>query len=437
MGKSIRYIIFSIILLFSGLTVSAQGSGAYGSYSPYSVYGIGEISRQGNAFTQSMGGIGIATRNRRFINYLNPAAVTARDTLAFMADFGISQKNTYFRQGGMKSANNTFNIYNLVMSFPIWKSSAFMVGLVPFSDVGYDFSSYVDDDIIAGTGNINYKSSGSGGIYQIFIGAGATFWKRFSLGAELDILFGNIEKNSDTQISRPDFRSVNSGSKINSRGVTGKLGLQYEQPLGKNLSMLIGTTYRFRSKMRGQSTDYNYGIQSSVVDSVKTEIIHLSKSGLKFGDELGVGISLKGGEDWNVEFNYIRQDWRKSGMDAVNGFAVNGDMTFKSSVSHSFRAGFEIVPNKNDIRYYLRRCAYRGGFYYDRANYKINGKNVDGFGLTLGVTLPVWRWYNGISLGLDLGQKGTIKNNMVRERYFRFFIGFNIHDIWFQKTRYK
>ena len=436
MGKSIRYILLTV-LLFAGIGLSAQNNGAYGSYSPYSLYGIGEMSRQGNAFTQSMGGIGIATRNRRFINYMNPAAVTARDSLAFMADFGISQKNTYFKQGGLKSANNTFNISNLLISFPIWRSSAMMVGIVPFSDVGYDFSSRVDDDIIADTGNITYSSSGTGSVYQIFLSAGATFWRRLSFGVEWDIYFGNIDKLTSTNIDKSDYRSVSNGNKLNIRGMTGKLGLQYEQKLTKDVSMILGGTYRFRSKMKGLSTNFNYGVQSQVVDSVKTEILQLKDNGLKFGDELGVGIAFKGGENWTAEFNYTRQDWRNSGMDAVEGFAVEGDMTFKSSVSHSFRAGFEIVPNRNDIRYYFRRCAYRGGVYYDRSNYKINGNPVDGYGLTLGLTLPVYRWYNGISLGVDLGQKGSLKNNLVRERYFRFMIGFNIHDIWFQKTRYK
>ena len=425
------------VLLCLGAGLSAQNNGAYGSYSPYSLYGIGEMSRSGNAFTQSMGGVGIATRNRRFINILNPAAVTARDSLAFMADFGLSQKNTYYRQNGKNSANNTFNLNDLVMSFPIWRTSAMMVGITPFSDVGYDFSSQVDDDIIADTGAIDYNASGTGGVYQVFIGAGATFWRRFSIGAELDIFFGNIEKLTSTTLAHGDYRSVNSGDKLNIRGTSGKFGLQYEQKLGGDISLIAGATYRLRTNMKGQATSFNYGTQSGVVDSVRTEIIRLKENGLKFGDELGIGIAVRGGENWTAEFNYVRSDWRNAGMDAVNGFAVKGDMDFTASVSHSFKAGFEIVPNRNDVRYYLKRCAYRGGLYYDRAHYKVNGNPVDGFGMTLGVTLPVWRWYNGISLGVDFGQKGSLKNNLVRERYFKFMIGFNIHDIWFQKTRYK
>ena len=120
---------------------------------------------------------------------------------------------------------------------------------------------------------------------------------------------------------------------------------------------------------------------------------------------------------------------------------MKGNMNFTPAVSQSFRAGFEIVPNRNDIRYYLKRCAYRAGVYYDQEYYKVNGNDIHTYGITLGVTLPVFRWYNGISIGVDFGQrafnpKSASESNVVREQYVAFNLGFNIHDIWFQKPRY-
>ena len=172
------------------------------------------------------------------------------------------------------------------------------------------------------------------------------------------------------------------------------------------------------------------------MDSLKYTVDTLSAAGMKFGDEIGVGISVKNGEKWSAEFDYVRSDWRSSGMDKAPGFSSVGKSSFTSSVSQSFRAGFEIVPNRNDIRYYLRRCAYRAGVYYDQSYYRLDGKDVNTIGITLGVTLPVFRWYNGISLGVDLGQRGNKNDGMIRERYAMFVVGFNIHDIWFQKPRY-
>jgi len=436
MINKIERVLLIAVFFVMGAVASAQ-DGTYGAYSPYSIYGIGDISKQGTAFNKSMGGVGVATRNRRFINYLNPAAVTARDSLSFMADFGLAQSNNVFRQGDLKSAHNTFNIYNFVMSFPIYRSSAFMVGITPFSDMGYDFSSVeTDPNIIGNTGNISYDSFGTGSVYQLFAGAGVTFWKRLSLGAELIYYFGNLDKVTNMDYSNSSYRSVNSGSDLMVRGVTGKFGLQYEQKIAGDVSVTIGATYRLGTGMKGEATNYRYANQSGVTDTLKYSAVGLKGAGVRFADELGVGIAVKGGEKWMAEVDYLRSDWRKSGFDAAQGFGVSGDSKFSSTVSQSFRAGFEIVPNRNDIRYYFRRCTYRAGLYYDQAYYKLDGANVNTMGVTLGITLPVFRLYNGLTLGVDFGQKAHSRNNMIRERYAMFVIGFNIHDIWFRKVQY-
>lgn len=434
-SKIERILLLTVFLIIS-VCVSAQ-DGTYGAYSPYSIFGIGDISKEGTAYNKSMGGTGIANRNRRFINYMNPAAVTARDSLSFMADFGLTESNSVFKQGDIKSAHNTFNIYDFVMTFPIYKSSAFMVGITPFSDMGYDFSSIEkDQEIIGNTGNITYDSYGTGSVYQVFAGAGVTFWKRFSLGAEIIYYFGNLDKITNMDYSNSSYRSVNSGSELMVRGLTGKFGLQYEQKIAGDVSVVVGATYRMGTNMKGYSTNYRYANQSSVTDTLKYSVDTLAHSGIRFGDEIGVGIAVKGGERWSAEFNYLRSDWSKSGFDNAPGFSAIGDSKFSSTVSQSFRAGFEIVPNRNDIRYYLKRCSYRAGIYYDQAYYKLDGHNVNSMGITLGMTLPVFRYYNGISLGLDMGQRASTRNNMIRERYITFNIGFNIHDIWFRKVQY-
>ena len=232
------------------------------------------------------------------------------------------------------------------------------------SSIGYDFSSIeTDPDIVGSTGNISYDSYGTGSVYQAFAGAGVTFWKKLSLGAEIIYYFGNIDKVTDMNYSDGSYRSLNIGSELMLRGTTGKFGLQYEQRLGGDISMVVGATYKLGTDMKGYATNFRYADQSTITDTLKFSVDTLARSGVRFGDELGLGISFKGGEKWSAEFNYLRSDWRNSGMDTAPGFAISGDSKFSATVSNSFRAGFEIVPNRNDIRYYLRRCAYRAGVY--------------------------------------------------------------------------
>jgi hypothetical protein len=205
--------------------------------------------------------------------------------------------------------------------------------------------------------------------------------------------------------------------------------------------MIVGATYKLGTGVKGYTTDYRYANQSSVTDSLKYSVDTLAGKGVRFADELGVGISLKGGDKWSAEFNYLRSDWRNSGMETAKGFSVVGDSRFTTTISDSFRAGFEIVPDRNDIRHYFNRCAYRAGAYYDKAYYKLDGNAVNSMGITFGMTLPIetdnsYGRYNGISLGVDIGQKANARNNMIRERYVMFVVGFNIHDLWFRKHQY-
>jgi hypothetical protein len=313
-----------------------------------------------------------------------------------------------------------------------------MVGVTPFSDVGYDFSSIEKNpEIIGNTGNISYDSYGTGGIYQLFIGAGVTFWDRLSLGAEAIYYLGNIDKVTNMDYSNSSYRSLNSGNELSVNAFTGKFGLQYEQKLGSDISMTIGATYRLGTGMKGYATEYRYANMASLSDTLRYNVDTLAGSGVRIADEIGVGIAIRKGDKWTAEFNYLRSDWTKSGFERSRGFAAEGESKFTSTVSQSFRAGFEIVPNRNDIRYYFKKCAYRAGVYYDQAYYKLDGNNVNSLGLTLGLTLPVFRLYNGLSLGVDVGQRASARNNMIRERYAKFVIGFNIHDLWFRKVQYQ
>lgn len=425
------------LLLFPGGFVFAQ-DGTYSGYSPYSVYGIGELSAGGTATTRMMGGAGIGMRNRRILNLLNPAAVTARDSLSFMADFSMSATNTLYQQDGFTSAHNTFNINSLALSFPIWRSSAMLVGLTPVSNMGYHFSTTVTDPALVGrVGNVEYTSSGSGSVYQLMIAGGATFWNRLSVGAEFQYYFGNLSKATTLTFEETSQRDIDNGFNLSLHSPSLKLGVQYEAALPDNLFLTAGATWRMKAPLRGYVDDYQIATVSSVSDTLRFQTDTLARS-VSLPQELGFGLSLRKGDRWAANLDFTLADWTASGFDGQRGFANKGALPFAASVSRSIRGGFEFTPNRYDARYYLRRVTYRGGAYYNQAYYRVGGHRIDAFGLTFGLTLPINnRLYNGVSLGLELGRRGSMADGLVRETYVNFHIGFNIHDIWFRKYRYE
>jgi len=427
----------SVALVVFGHGAFAQ-TGAFSQYSPYSVFGIGDLYSQGTAYSKTMGGVGIAGRDVRYINYLNPAAVTVRDTLSVLFDVSFYSGNNRYGQGGFTSANNTLNVNNISFSFPIWRSLAFSAGLSPFSSVGYDYSYSVDDkELIAEAGGVTYTSGGMGSLYQGFAGLGFDIGKRLSVGGQLLYYFGNIDKETKVEFGSSSQRSIYSGHTLQLNALGGKFGVQYEQPLG-NKYLTLGATYRTSSKLKGYITEYKEAQISSLVDTLVNVVDTLSRGNVKIASEIGFGVSFRKPDKWSVEIDYTMSDWGGTNMFSTAGLSnVAENVTFTTSKYQSVRAGFEFIPNRNDIRYYLRTCSYRVGAYWKREYYRVNGNTVDAYGLTLGMTLPVFRWYNGISVGVDLGQRGSLKGDMTRERYVNFVVGFNIHDLWFVKPRYE
>ena len=435
--------IFSSLLLalatlaFAGLGAKAQ---TYGSYTPYSIYGVGDLALPGTAYNKTMGGVGIANRNHRFLNPLNPAAITARDTLSFMADYSLFQDNKLFRQGDMRSVSNTMNIADCIISFPIWKSSAMMFGIMPYSDTGYGYGYQVEDpNIIGRTGNISYTASGKGSLYQVFAAAGVTFWRRLSLGAEFIYHFGKIEKTFVESFTDASYNGASNGHVLQLTAPSWKVGMQYEQPLGTKSSITLGATYKAAARLSGNVESYRYSTGTAASDTLyyKTGV----PGAVSLASEKGAGICFRYADKFMAEFDYTRSDWRGSGLDSREGFTGNitsgaGRTVFTSALSESYRIGFEYVPNRSDIRYYYKKIAYRAGAYWKKDYFLLDGNPVNAYGITLGATLPVFRLYNGITVGMDFGQRGSIKGNMIRETYCNFSIGFNLHDIWFVKNRY-
>ena len=421
--------IAALLLLVPAGSANAQTDGTYGGFSPYSIFGVGNMHQGGTAWNRGLGGVGIAARSNRYVNILNPASVTARDSLSFMSDFGLNGRVAVFQEGGKRAANTVVNIDDFVISFPMWRNTAFMAGVRPVSDVGYRISSSV---VNVDTGTQSFVSAGNGGVYQFFAAAGVTVWKRLSLGAQFNYNFGNINKKAALSYSDASYRSSNSGDSLQVRSISAKLGLQYAQPLGNAASLTFGATYQLSSKLKGYSIHYR---ELGSYDRTRSSAT-LDEKGMKMGDELGLGIAYKYSDKFLAELDYTRSDWSRSKLDQVSGFSNVGDAVFTPSVGQSFRAGMEWTPNRSDIRYFLRRCTYRAGVYFDQSYYRVDGVPVNAVGITLGMTLPIFRWYNGLSFGLDLGRRG-LATTQVKENYFGFSVGLNMFDIWFQKRPYE
>lgn len=430
--KKIRKGVILLTLVLFSQQVIAQTTDALSSFTPYSIFGLGDVIRPGTSFNKGMGGIGIGVRDHRSINYLNPAAISERDTLSFMLDFGMEQQNFYMSGNNTKSAYNAFDMHHLILTFPIYKKSAMVVGITPYSSVGYKFEeTETDPAIVAEMGDVKYQRYGIGGINRLFIGGSVKLTKKLSFGAEGIYYFGTIDRYSNILFnSSSAYRRINTGFDYVVGSFSGKFGLQYSQKISKDFNLTLGATYLVKSQLSGDLTRYSMAVNSAgTIDTVTFNII--SRTQLEIPTEIGLGVSLRKSDSWMIGADYVRQDWRNA------NFAATPGVNFEPSLSNTYKFGFEFTPNRYDVRYYFRRVTYKGGAYYEKSYMNIEGNQINSVGLTLGANFPIYRWYNSLGIAVDMGQRGSLKNNMVRERYLMFVVNIGLHDIsWFRKHKY-
>lgn len=94
------------------------------------------------------------------------------------------------------------------------------------------------------------------------------------------------------------------------------------------------------------------------------------------------------------------------------------------------------LPQYNSFSNYWKRITYRAGLKYEKTGIVLNNTSIDDFGISFGLTLPV-KSFSNITFGAEYGQKGTTSQNLIKENYFNFKIGFTLNDKWFQKTKYQ
>ena len=423
----------------------AQADVAFDAFSPYSMYGIGNLETLSNQNSMAMGGIAIGCRDNSILNWVNPAAVTARESRSFMLDFGVTQKNILYTadaatsiedtdSGKLRSVNNMFNIHHIVASVPLGKRVAVKAGLMPYAATGYSFvSREYADNVLLEMGDVNYSKAGKGGIYQVVLGAGWKIIDNLSIGFDGIYYLGNTIHQSTTNFAtNSHYRKITRTWSSVSRGIGGKAGVQYTVNVAKDMPLTLGATYLVGGAMGGDFSDVVMATTTNTQDtiaSVNTPIDY------KIPGEIGAGFTLRKTDKWMFGFDYTRQDWSKTTFTNAPGIDVSTRCT------QSFRLGGEITPGKYDFRHYSRRMTYRAGLYHTQGYIAVGGVPINSTGLTFGMSFPIAlssdTRLTSIAVSVDIGQTGTLASNLVKENYVKINVGVNLFDTWFHKSLYK
>ena len=198
-----------------GQTVSSTSSG---TNSPYSQYALGELVDPSGGVGKGMNGLGIAYRDHAQVNHLNPASYSAIDSLSFIFDLGLSGQISNFEEGNKRVNARSANFEYAVAAFRAFRHVGVSFGLVPFTNVGYDYShsDYVDNSM---TTKYTNSYSGTGGLHQAYVGIGAQPFKGFSVGVNVSYLWGDITRTITNAYSDAYINSMTKSYEANVRKI--------------------------------------------------------------------------------------------------------------------------------------------------------------------------------------------------------------------------
>lgn len=417
-------LILPIFILALGHHSNAQTLGN----SPYSSYGIGDQKYDNSVETKAMGGIAtayVSDFNNHF-NFQNPAANQNLEITSLKIQ-GTNENQ--FLKSNQNSKHNSAYISGISLAFPLSKSVKFGLGYQPYSSKDYNI---INDEIVDGITERQHLY-GNGSINLLQAAVGYTITPEFSLGLNTNLYFGKLYDNeaiSNSGSTLIDHSEHNVS--LNSFNFT--LGSVYQKKLKNNKKLTLGATYTF-----GNTSDFEHQFSQStyyISNSEKIYTHQLTQDKQKVKNTLPQEFSLGVGYGHDAKWFISSQIQYKNGVN--NTTAVSSDFSYQNA--YKISAGGWYLPNYNNFRNYFSRVTYRYGAFYEKGNLKVDGIDINRYGIGLGASFPFQKSninrMSSIDLALELGQRGTLKNNLVRENFVNLTIGINFANKWFEKQYY-
>jgi hypothetical protein len=427
-----KLIISSLFLGTICLSASAQS----GTNSPYSQYGLGILSDQSQGFNRGMNGLGIGLRNGNQVNYLNPASYSSIDSLTMLVDMGLSLQLTNFKEKGNKVNARNANFDYVVASFRLFPKFGLAAGVVPFTNIGYNYS--FTEKVGTSTTTTTQTYNGDGGLHQVFLGFGWNPFAGLSLGANASYLWGTYHKVLGVTSNSANVNNITKEyySSISSYKID--LGLQWEQKIGKNDAFVIGATMGLRHKLGADASvsiknvNSQTGVSQSSADTVSNAFsIPLT---------IGGGMSYRHGNKWLVGVDYSLQKWGELDFPRINSNTQRYELASGLLRDRSkFTVGGEWTPRAYDMNNLFNRIHYRVGASYATPYYNIGDvKGPSEVSVSAGFGIPIFNTWNNRSL-LNISAQWThvSAKDMITENTFRINVGLTFNERWFQKWKVK
>jgi hypothetical protein len=412
--------------------------------SPYSRFGIGELTDPFLSAQGNMGGWTAAYTDGYFINYLNPASLG--NLSATSLELGLYGRHNTLKDRFSSSQQWGGNLSHLSLGFPIKnpvndainkKDRKFFWGtaltLTPFSRTSYNIRTL---SLLEGVGRVRRNYSGQGGTYKIYLGNGFRY-KDLSAGINLGLLTGSIER--ERIIALDDFPNSFTEffeDKQAFRAFIWNAGMQYRIWLKKPDPNAAKRISRYLIIGAYGNTAHALNTELDLVYTKANELLRVADTilverGQKFDTSLPaeytIGLAYVQENKWRMGADFTSRRWSR--------FENPYDNTQLNN-TWSVQAGLEYIPDFASIGRFTNRVRYRIGGRLGKDPRAFN-QQLNTFEINAGVGLPfvVSREVSFLHLGISYGQiYGDIP---LTEQYFRVNFGFTFVDnSWFVKRKF-
>jgi len=420
-----------ILCCLALMAMSAMGAYAQsGTNSPYSQYGLGDMADLGAGFNKGMSGVGLAFRKGNEVNPLNPASYSSVDSLSMIFDAGLSGQITNYNENGKTMSAKGGGFDYVTGLFRVFKNVGVNVGIMPFSNIGYSYSSSTKLSEVNTTVPVKYE--GNGGLHQLFLGAGWKVLKPLSLGFNIAYLWGEYDRSVTSTNTSINVLSRQYSASINSWKLD--VGLQYDQPISKTDFITLGATFTPGHNLKADPECKVISRNTSIGKSDTTS--YVINDVLDIPTSWGVGLAYRHGSIFRIGADFQLQKWGSLSYPAVNEY---NDYVMKSGLlkdCYKLNAGAEWMPNPMS-RKFLAHVRYRIGAGYSTPYYYINGQDgPKDFHVSLGLGIPIMNVYNNRSiLNISAQWQRRSADHLITENTFLINIGLTFNERWFAKWK--
>ncbi|WP_299100083.1 hypothetical protein [uncultured Winogradskyella sp.] len=383
--------------------------------SPYSLFGLGVESNSGTGRNSGLGKTGISLDATYGLNLYNPSSVATLRPDEFFLDVGGSAELVSFSGSDTDDYQSTYNFTNVSVGFNSDGKYGLAFTLKPSTSVGYSLIG-LQSNVEGSSDEFVTNIEGSGGLNEIRLDYGRTYFNNLNVGIKASYLFGKIEE-SESILTTNSFLEVNEVNYY--RGAQLGLGVQYNL-LDKHA---FGFTIDFPTVLKG-TKDVVIGKYSNLAYTLLEETEDEEIDSFDMPLKLGFGYSTK------IKNLMLTADYTKNLWSATNQSDAIGDYVDQNI--YGFGASYSVDPKSFK---YWKRVDFRMGLNYNSGYLMVDDTKIDTYAASIGLGLPLGK-RSLLNISYTLGKKGTTESILIKEYVNTLNINISLSDLWFQQRKY-